>query len=286
MSNSAIVGVDWLQSRLIEGNIVIADVRFHPKEALYGQQAYEAGHLPGAVFIDFKADLVDPASEHGGRSPLPQVERLAKRFGELGIDTSTTVVVYEDVNGPAASRLWWVLNYIGVEDVRVLDGGFQAWSEAGLPVITEKPQPKARELIPAVHEDWVVDVHSVKAVVAGDKDAKLIDSRDRNQYLGLEAPFDPIAGHIPGAVNLFWKDGLQSNGTWKTAEELKQRFGELSKDEEIIVYCGSGISATPNVLALKEAGFQNVRLYPGSWSDWISYKDNPIATGDESKVEE
>ncbi|WP_282942472.1 sulfurtransferase [Paenibacillus sp. RC67] len=281
MSNSAIVGIEWLQSRINEGNIVIADVRFNPKEAQYGRQAYDAGHLPGAVFIDFKAELTDPAGEHGGRSPLPSAEKLAKRFGELGIDTSTTVVVYEDVNGPAASRLWWVLQYIGVEDVRVLDGGFQAWTEAGLPVSVEKPVPIARELIPAVHEDWVVDVNTVKSVVDGNKDAKLIDSRDINQYLGLEAPFDPVAGHIPGAVNFFWKDGLESNGTWKSSQELEEHFGKLSKDEELIVYCGSGISATPNVLALKEAGFNNVRLYPGSWSDWISYKDNPIATGNE-----
>ncbi|MBE1445234.1 sulfurtransferase [Paenibacillus sp. OAS669] len=281
MSNPAIVGIEWLQNRLKEGNIVIADVRFNPKEAQYGKQAYEAGHLPGAVFVDFKADLTDPAGEHGGRSPLPSPERLAKRFGSLGIDTSSTVVVYEDVNGPAASRLWWVLQYIGVEDVRILDGGFQAWAEDGLPVSTEKPLPEARVLIPAVKEDWIVDVHTVKAVVQGEKNGRLIDSRDRNQYLGIESPFDPVAGHIPGAVNYFWKDGLEARGTWKSSEELEQRFSGLSKEEELIVYCGSGISATPNVLALKEAGFKNVRLYPGSWSDWISYKDNPIATGDE-----
>ncbi|WP_036746486.1 sulfurtransferase [Paenibacillus sp. UNC451MF] len=280
MSNSSIIGIEWLQSRIKEGNIVIADVRFNPKEALYGRQAYDAGHLPGAVFVDFKAELSDPAGEHGGRSPLPSAERLAKRFGELGIDRTTTVIVYEDVNGPAASRLWWLLRYIGVEDTRVLDGGYQAWTEAGLPVSVDKPQPAAREFIPAVHEDWVVDVSTVKAVVNGKKDAKLIDSRDRNQYLGLDAPFDPVAGHIPSALNYFWKDGLEAKGTWKSLQDLEKQFDKLSKDEELIVYCGSGISATPNVLALKEAGFKNVRLYPGSWSDWISYKDNPIATGD------
>lgn len=280
-SSSTIVGVQWLQNRLKEGAVVVADVRFSPKDPLYGRSAYEAGHLPGAVFVDFKADLTDPPQEHGGRSPLPSAERVAKRFGELGIDRTSTVVVYEDTNGPAASRLWWVLKYIGVEDVKVLDGGYEAWVQAGLSVTEVKPEPTVHEWKPDVHEDWVVDVHTVRDVVNGTRKAKLVDSRDASQYLGLESPFDPVAGHIPGAVHLFWKDGLDVDGTWKSSAALAERFGELSKEEELIVYCGSGISATPNILALKEAGYSNVKLYAGSWSDWISYRDNPVATGEE-----
>lgn len=267
--------------QLIEaGGVVVLDVRFSPKELSYGREAYAKGHLPGASFVDFKADLTDPAREHGGRSPLPTPERLSERFGGLGIDRGTTVLVYEDTNGPAASRLWWVLKYIGVTDVRVLDGGYAAWTAAGLPVTTETPQPAARRLEPAVREDWLADVHAVRAAI-GDAGKKLVDSRDASQYLGLEAPFDPVAGHIPSALNYFWKDGLGEGDLWLSPDALRTRFGALGQDDEIIVYCGSGISATPNVLALREAGFRNVKLYAGSWSDWISYKENPVATGEE-----
>ncbi|MCU6795583.1 sulfurtransferase [Paenibacillus sp. WQ 127069] len=277
MSN--IVNVDWVRSRILAGDTVVADVRFSPKEPLYGKEAYERGHLPGAVFVDFKRDLTDSPKEHGGRSPIPSSEDLAKTFGNLGIDRSTTVVVYEDVNGPAASRLWWLLKYVGVEDVRILDGGYEAWVQAGQSVTSEQPTLTSRTLEPIVQEHLLADVNAVRAAIETNG-IKLVDSRDSNQYLGLEAPFDPIAGHIPSALNYFWKDGLEQNGNWKSPEELKAHFAGLEREEEIIVYCGSGISATPNVLALQEAGFTNVKLYAGSWSDWISYKDNPIAVGE------
>ncbi|MCC3373748.1 sulfurtransferase [Cohnella sp. REN36] len=275
-----IANVEEARQLIEAGGVVVLDVRFSPKEPSYGREAYVKGHLPGASFVDFKADLTDPAREHGGRSPLPTPERLAERFGGLGIDREMAVLVYEDTNGPAASRLWWVLKYIGVSDVRVLDGGYEAWTAAGLPVTTETPQPAARCLEPAVREDWLADVHAVRAAI-GDAGKKLVDSRDASQYLGLEAPFDPVAGHIPGALNYFWKDGLGADDRWLSPDALRTRFGALGQDDEIIVYCGSGISATPNVLALREAGFRNVKLYAGSWSDWISYEGNPIATGEE-----
>ncbi len=284
MANSNVVNVAWVQARLAENRpLVFADVRFHPKEAEYGTKAYRQGHLPEAVFIDFKAELTDPAQQHGGRSPLPSPERLAGTFGKLGIDHSTTVVVYEDVNGPAASRLWWILKYLGADNVYVLDGGYQAWAAAGLPISVETPASQPREFVTEVRSDWLVGVEEVRAASRAGRGvgAALVDSRDAAQYLGQEAPFDPVAGHIPGARHYFWKDALNEDGTWKSADELRERFADLPKDEEIIVYCGSGISATPNVLALREVGYENVKLYAGSWSDWISYSGNPIAVGDE-----
>lgn len=279
-SMANIVNVEWLQSRLKQGSVVIADVRFSPKEAQYGAHAYEQGHLPGAVFVDFKAQLTAPAQEHGGRSPLPSPERLAEAFGALGIGEGTTVVVYEDGNGPAASRLWWVLKYLGHEETYVLDGGYSAWTAAGLPVTAEKPAVEPRTFVPAPQTEWLADVEAVKAAI-GKPGTVLVDSRDANQYLGLKAPFDPVAGHIPGAVNYFWKDALDVEGGWKSAVGMQERFAGLADAEEVIVYCGSGISACPNVLALTEAGHGNVKLYAGSWSDWISYSENPIATGEE-----
>ncbi|MUT65947.1 sulfurtransferase [Paenibacillus sp. NEAU-GSW1] len=283
MSFKNIVDAEWVRSRQSASEqLVIADVRFSPKDAQYGRNAYDKGHLPGAVFVDFKADLTDPAREHGGRSPLPSPERLAGVFGGLGIDQSTTVVVYEDGNGPAASRLWWILKYFGHDNVYVLDGGYSAWTAVGFPVTDEPSALERRTFVPAVRPELLAEVADVRAASERRVTSALVDSRDANQYLGLEAPFDPIAGRIPGAVNYFWKDALNEDGSWKSPEQLRERFGGVaSASDEIIVYCNSGISATPNVLALQEAGFTRVKLYAGSWSDWISYEENPIATGEE-----
>jgi len=280
--SSAIISVGELKARLAAGKkIVLADVRFSPEDTGYGRSAYERGHLPGAVFVDFKKDLTDPPREHGGRSPLPMVERLSELFGWLGIDRTTAVVVYGDGNGPAASRLWWVLHYLGHDQVYVLDGGYDAWVADGLPVTQKLPVIETRIFESAPRSGLLVDVDDVRAVINEERNALLIDSRDASQFLGLEAPFDPVAGHIPGARHYFWKDALQENGSWKSPEQLRERFAAVADHDEIIVYCGSGISATPNVLALKEAGFGNVKLYAGSWSDWISYSENPVATGEE-----
>ncbi|WP_372631569.1 sulfurtransferase [Cohnella sp.] len=285
MSSTNVVSVEQLRSRLEGGErIALLDVRFNPKEPAYGREAYTKGHLPGAAFIDFKADLTDPAQEHGGRSPLPAPERLAALFGSLGIDRETAVVAYEDGNGPAASRLWWVLRYLGAERVQVLDGGYSAWTAAGGAVEAGPAGVAApREFVPSPRADWLAGVEEVRRASAGGG-AKLVDSRDAAQFSGREAPFDPVAGHIPGASNYFWKDALEADGAWKSPEQLRERFADLPQSGEIIVYCGSGISATPNVLALQEAGYENVKLYAGSWSDWISYSENPVAVGDEEKI--
>lgn len=282
---SNILSVRELQARLEQKErLVLADVRFSPKEGGYGREAYDRNHLPGAVFVDFKAVLTDPPQLHGGRSPLPSPEALAERLGVLGIDRSTPVVIYEDSNGPAAARLWWVLKYLGHEAAYVLDGGYTAWTAAGLPVTAEEPAAEPRTFEVALRPERLVGVEEARAASGGSGGAALVDSRDASQYRGLEAPFDPVAGHIPGAVNYFWKDALSADGTWKDAESLRGHFAGLDREREIIVYCGSGISATPNVLALEEAGYSNVKLYAGSWSDWISYPENPVATGEEGEA--
>ncbi|RXZ80993.1 sulfurtransferase [Paenibacillaceae bacterium] len=280
MANQAIVSVSWLSERIQDEKVVVLDVRFSPKDADYGKQAYDRGHLPGASFVNFKADLADKPQQHGGRSPLPSPEKLAALFGGLGIDQDSIVVVYEDKNGPAATRLWWVLSYLGVEQVYVLDGGYAAWTGAGLPVTAEADAPVRRELVPAPKGDWLASVQDVRQAIASGS-ATLIDSRDRKQFTGEEAPQDPVAGHIPGARHYFWKDALDEEESWLPQSELAERFAALPKQGEYIVYCGSGITATPNVLALREAGYTNVKLYAGSWSDWISYEENPIAVGEE-----
>lgn len=279
MSN--LVSKEWVLEQL-ESNpnqLVIADVRFSPGNEGYGLEAYQREHVPGAVFIDLKKELMDPPGEHGGRSPLPQPDELARRLGNLGIDASTPVVVYDDDLRPEGARLWWILKYLGHGSAFILDGGFTGWKSAGYPLTSGKIEVTPRSFQASVQEEWLADVNEVRAKL-GAAGVTLLDSRDWKQFTGETAPLDPVAGHIPGAVHAYWKDGIDEDGTLKGAERQRERFTGIDPDHEVIVYCGSGLSACPNVLALREAGYRNVKLYAGSWSDWISYKDNEIAAGE------
>ncbi|QOS80412.1 sulfurtransferase [Paenibacillus sp. JNUCC31] len=274
-----IVSMRWLLARMYEPDVVIADCRFLLGQTNAGREAYEAGHIPGAVYLDLEQDLSSPVSAHGGRHPLPDPAALASRLSKAGFGSNSRIIAYDDQGGMNASRLWWLLRYMGHEHVYVMDESFTAWQNAKFPVTTDVPVQ-----IPSSFE-WnlqpllLASVEDVQqASVSGS--AVLIDSRDARRYSGLEEPIDAKAGHIPGAVNYFWKDVLGPDGRWSGVDALEERFAKLDKDGEIIVYCGSGVSACPNVIALEEAGYTNVRLYSGSWSDWISYEENPVATGE------
>jgi thiosulfate/3-mercaptopyruvate sulfurtransferase len=277
---SNLVSKEWVLEQLKSkpGRLVIADVRFSPGDAGYGFEAYQREHVPGAVFVDLKKDLTDPPGEHGGRSPLPHPEELARRLGKLGIDANTPVVVYDDDLRPEGARLWWILKYLGHRSAYILDGGFAGWKAVGYPLTSGESEVTPRSFQTNVQQDWLADVNEVRAKL-GAAGVTLLDSRDWKQFTGETAPLDPVAGHIPGAVHAFWKDGMNEDGTLKGAERQRERFAGISPEDEVIVYCGSGLSACPNALALQEAGYRKVKLYAGSWSDWISYKDNPVATG-------
>jgi thiosulfate/3-mercaptopyruvate sulfurtransferase len=275
-----IVDFAWLREHLKDSNVVIADCRFILGQPDAGRTAYEAGHIPGAVYFDLERDLSGPIGPHGGRHPLPDVASFAKALGQAGIDSSKTVVVYDDQAGAMASRLWWMLRYAGHDNVKLLDGGYGSWQATGHPVSTEAPQVRETVFEAELQPDMLLSTEDVKSRL-GKAGTTLIDSREPRRYLGLEEPIDPVAGHIPGAVNYFWKQSLDESGRWKRAEGQRERFAGLKRDEEVVVYCGSGVTACPNVLALTEAGFTDVKLYGGSWSDWISYKNNPVATGEE-----
>lgn len=282
---SVIVQPRWLLARMYEPDLVIVDCRFQLGAPEAGRKAYEQDHIPGALYADLEADLSAPITEHGGRHPLTDSQSFAAFIGKLGIDQDTRVVAYDDQGGAFAARLWWLLRYHGHQKTYILDGGYAKWKEFGYPVSDAKPPvivPKT--FVPDIQADMLVSMQDVRERL-GDSGTLLIDSREPRRYRGEEEPIDRKAGHIPGARNLFWKDVLNSEGMWKSVEEQKQRFAEAGLDpnsgQEIIVYCGSGVTACPNVLALEQAGYRNVKLYAGSWSDWISYEDNPVATGEE-----
>jgi len=279
-----IVPVKWVLARMYESDLVIVDCRFTLGKPDAGREAYEEEHIPGAVYLDLERDLSAPVEPdgHGGRHPLPDIATLAARLGQVGIGNETRVVAYDDQGGAMASRLWWLLKYLGHEEVYLMDGGFAAWKSAGCPVTADQ-----RVLIPArfaatVQHNLLIEVDEVRESL-GTGRFVLVDSREAARYRGEAEPIDRAAGHIPGARNLFWAEGRRPDGTWKSAEEQRERFADagLSQDDEIVVYCGSGVTATPNVLALGEAGFSRVRLYAGSWSDWISYGGNSVAVGEE-----
>jgi thiosulfate/3-mercaptopyruvate sulfurtransferase len=278
-----IVSMRWLLARLYEQDLTIVDCRFLLSDAEAGRRSYSEGYIPGAVYMDLERDLSAPVGRHGGRHPLPDVGELAAKLGRAGIDRGTRVVAYDDQGGAMASRLWWLLRYMGHDAVYVMDQGYSAWKAAGYPVTDAQPAIRVPARYEAnVQAAMLADVDAVRAA-SSDGSSVLVDSRETRRYLGLEEPIDKVAGHIPGARNWFWKDNLDEQGRWRSEEQLEERFAALPKDAAIIVYCGSGVTACPNVLALEAAGYSNVKLYAGSWSDWISYEGNAVATGYEEE---
>ncbi|MCE5172184.1 sulfurtransferase [Paenibacillus profundus] len=280
------ISFEEVQALLGQARVIIADCRFWLAEPERGHAAYEEGHLPGAIYFNLDHDLSSPVGAHGGRHPLPSPEMLSKRLGERGIDRDTTVIVYDDQGGAMASRLWWLLQYVGHQGiVKVMDGGYSDWAKLGYPISTEQPSPAARIYEPHVRPDLVMHMKDVRERL-GRPGVVLIDSREPARYAGESESIDPKAGHIPGAVNHFWRYGVdETSGRWKAVGSQREAWDRLVKEaNEIIVYCGSGVTACPNVLSLWQSGYPRVKLYAGSWSDWISYEENPIAVGEEEKA--
>ncbi|MCM3055123.1 sulfurtransferase [Caldibacillus thermoamylovorans] len=274
-----VVNQEWLLEQLANKDVKIVDCRFSLSKPDEGERLYKESHIPGAYFFDLEKQLSAPVSKHGGRHPLPDIEKFRREIEKAGIENTKTVVAYDGGEGAFASRFWWLLTYIGHDKVYVLNGGFKGWVEAGYPTTKEVPKPESAQYKVSIRKEMLATYEEIKEIVANKKKSPiLIDSREKARYLGKEEPIDKIPGHIPGAIHKFWAEGLE-NGFFKGSEEQKKRFAELDQKEPIIVYCGSGVTATPNYIALKMAGYQNVKLYAGSYSDWVSYSDNPVEKG-------
>lgn len=267
--------IGWINS---DKEVVIIDVRSDLKNPDQKEQKYQQDHIPGAYYLHLEKDLSGEKGKHGGNHPLPDIEILAEKLEGMGISRNVPVVIYDDNNDMFAPRAWWLLQYIGHEETYVLDGGYKGWKSAGGEVTSVIPEQRNAVFIPEVDPAMTVTMNEVKH---RGTDAVLLDSRAEERYLGKVEPLYKKAGHIPGAKNYFWKNVLAEDGSWKDSSALKENFKELNEAKEIIVSCGSGISACPNILALKQAGFHNIKLYPGSFSDWISYEDNPVTKGEE-----
>ncbi len=270
-----VVSSSWLRENLENPSVIVIDCRFSLADPDLGRHQYETSHIPGASFLDLNQDLSSPVQPHGGRHPLPDPLQLSQKLADLGVNSTDTenptlIVAYDDSRLAFSARLWWLLQYMGHDNVVVLDGGYAGWQRDGYPVTNEIPLRKAGRFVPRLRSDWVVDIDMVKARqnLPG---TVLVDSRESDRYRGEREPIDPIAGHIPGAVNYPWQEITNSQGYIRALPDQQQRWTNLSQAEEIIVYCGSGVTACVNLLSLAMVGVSNGKLYAGSWSDWCSY---------------
>jgi thiosulfate/3-mercaptopyruvate sulfurtransferase len=269
-----VVSCEWLLEHLEDPQVVIVDCRFSLADPQLGQQQYEECHIKGSHYLDLNLDLSSAVREHGGRHPLPETQDLAQKLSKIGVNSQETLVVaYDDSRYAFASRLWWLLRYFGHEKVAVLNGGFAAWQKIGYPMTSVVPEYKVSKkltFIPNIQPDMVVDFATVKEQ-KDLPDVVLVDSRETERYLGIREPIDKIAGHIPGAVNYPWQEVSDSAGYLLPSAEQRHRWSDVENAKDILVYCGSGVTACVNLLSLELAGIHKGKLYAGSWSDWISY---------------
>jgi len=279
---SPLVGARELVSRLGEPGLRVVDARFELTDPSVGPALYAEGHVPGAVYLDLDRDLAAPPGPRG-RHPLPDLAALAGRLGELGVGDAHEVVVYDQTGTMYAARAWWLLRYLGHERVRFLDGGYRAYLAAGGPVTAAVPRHEPATFTARPRRDTVAEAEELLGRL-GDRRLVLLDARAPERYRGEVEPLDAVAGHIPGAVNRPYTSSMGEDGLLDP-DELRSvhRVAALPADADVVVYCGSGVSAAHLVLALEVAGLSGVRLYPGSWSEW-SRRGLPAARGDEEAV--
>jgi thiosulfate/3-mercaptopyruvate sulfurtransferase len=242
-----------------------------------GEQQYREGHVPGALFAHLDRDLSGPKTGDNGRHPLPEPKAFVSWLGKQGLQPTDQVVCYDGGPGAMASRLWWMLRWVGHEAVAVLDGGFAKWQREGRPVTIDVPH-----VVPVAYPGRAKTsmVAYLSLVEKRFKKAALLDARAPARYRGEQEPFDPVAGRIPGAKNRFSNDNLRPDGTFKSADELKKEFAAVLGDRnpaDVINYCGSGVTACHNALAMEIAGLSGSRVYPGSWSEWSRDPARPIS---------
>ena len=293
MTYSTLVSTEVLASHL-DGSWAIVDCRFDLRAEGWGRTQYREGHVPGAVYASLNEDLAGARSGTNGRHPVPPVDVLADTFGRLGIgrvgsttrepSSVTQVVVYDQDSGLYASRLWWSLRYLGHDAVAVLDGGWAKWAREGRPTRSGDEARAAATYAPDVRASMRAAIADVDAR-SRDGAALLVDARGPERFEGRTEPLDRAAGHIPGAVNHFYRQNLGDDGTMLPPARLREAYERLLAGRapgQAIMYCGSGVSACHNLLAMEHAGLPGTRLYPGSWSEWSSDPARPIETGPSS----
>lgn len=268
-----------LLDRLDDPSLRLLDARFELLDPPAGERMYRAGHVPGACFVDLDRHLAAPAERHGGRHPLPDMTAFARAMAERGVGDEHEVVVYDQGGTMFAARAWWLLRYAGHDAARVLDGGFGAYLEAGGRVGQQVPEPEPAKFGLRLRPGMVLDRSELRARLH-EPGLCIVDVRATERYRGETEPIDPKAGHIPSAINRPYLATMGVEGRFLTPAALRRLFGEVAEADEIVTYCGSGVSAAHAVLAMQVAGIEGAKLYPGSWSDWCSFDDLPVAVSD------
>ncbi|QVM96519.1 sulfurtransferase [Pseudomonas sp. SORT22] len=284
MPLAQLITAQQLAERLEAPALVILDCRFALEDIDYGQRSYAEGHIAGAHFADLERDLSGPIIKGvTGRHPLPDPERLVERLRDWGIDNDSEIVLYDDGPGAFAARAWWLLAWLGKRSgVFILDGGLKAWHAAGLPLSLDPPVRREGNFSGEPDASLVLDAAQLGERL-GKPELTLIDARGLPRFRGEVEPIDPVAGHIPGAQCAAFTDNLGADGRFLPAEQLNQRFAQkLDKrsPEQLVAYCGSGVTACHNLFALALAGYPLGKLYAGSWSEWITDSKRAVATGD------
>ena len=280
MAFTTLIDTSTLADHLVDPEVAVIDCRFSLDDESWGERNYLEGHVPGAVYAHLDRDLSGTKTGRNGRHPLPSAGALADTLSRLGIGEGIQVVAYDQETGMYASRLWWLLRWMGHRAVAVLDGGFAKWTAEERPAAHGEESRPPRAFRGAPVAGMVVNVNEV-AALAHRTDWRLVDARAPERYRGEIEPIDRAGGHIPGAVNHFFKRNLAQDGTFHVPDALRARLRQATHEvapDHIVCYCGSGVTACQNLLALEHAGFSGAKLYPGSWSEWSSDPAKPIET--------
>lgn len=279
-SLTTVVSTERLAAHLDDPSWVVVDMRFDLARPQRGRQSYLDAHIPGAVYAHLNDDLSAPVMQGvTGRHPLPGATAVAATLGRLGIGNESQVIVYDDASGSYAARLWWMLRWLGHDAVALLDGDWRAWLREGRPTASGESSRPARAFVAHERPEMAV----AASEIVGGRNLNLLDARSAERYRGQNEMLDPVAGHIPGATSAPWSANVDASGYFLPAEVLRLRYTELlrgSTANQCAVYCGSGVTAAHDILAMEIAGLLGARLFPGSWSEWIVDPGRPIATSE------
>lgn len=285
MVRTTFVSADDLAAHLDDPSWLVLDCRHNLRDEPWGRAQYLEGHIPGAVFVSLAHDLAGARTGTNGRHPLPSDEELAVTFGRLGIGPGTQVIAYDQDAGPFASRLWWMLRYAGHNASAVLDGGWAAWLEAGQPSRPGEEHRPAATFVMHPRRDMLATIEDVERRL-GDPAVLLVDSRSPERFEGQPDPLDNVPGHIPGARNRFYRDNVSADGTLRASDTLRAEFARVIDGrpaDQVVMYCGSGVTACLNLLAMEHVGMRGAKLFVGSWSEWESDSKRPIERGPGSR---
>jgi thiosulfate/3-mercaptopyruvate sulfurtransferase len=278
---TTLIDTETLGRHLQDPSYAVIDCRFRLDDLAWGEREYAEAHIEGAAYAHLDRDLSGPRTGVNGRHPLPDVATLCQTIGAFGIGSGTQVVAYDQDSGMFASRLWWLMRWLGHTSAAVLDGGFAKWTAEGRPTRSGMERRPARQFTGTAQTGAVATPHEVLAYVR-DPSWRLVDARAPERYRGEVEPVDRVAGHIPGAVNHFFKENLGEDGTFRAVDQLAALLHEVTSatpPERVVCYCGSGVTACHNLLAMEHAGLSGAKLYPGSWSEWSSDPERPIERG-------